>query len=442
MQALIWTHDAARPWIWPSAILAIALIAQGCATSDKPGEAQFPSYIDRAETQVRNGVTVTASLPTAAEAREIYGVDLAGKLIQPVWIEVRNDTKHPYWLLPSGLDPNHFLASEAAYAFRAPDPGDGSIGQRFDALRFRNPVMPGATVSGFVLTNLDEGMKVIDVDVVSRQTANSFTFIAVDPTFHFASKRSNFESIYSIYRPNELIEVEDEDKLRGVLESLPCCATNASGDEAGDPLNLVVIGTFRDFAGAMVRRGWHPTEIISTESVWRTIVAFLRGTRYRYSPISPLYVFSRPQDVAAQKARSNIHERNHARFWLSPIRYRGTPVFVGQISRDIGVKYTLKSPTISTHKIDPDVDEARRYLLEDLAYSQAVDRIGFVKGVGAAGTEAPRMNLVGDPYYTDGLRAVLFIEPRPRTLSDIDLLEWERPPSPAALRSEVFLGAE
>jgi hypothetical protein len=115
------------------------------------------------------------------------------------------------------------------------------------------------------------------------------------------------------------------------------------------------------------------------------------------------------------------------RFWLSSIRFRGKTVFVGQISRDIGVKFTLKSPTISTHKIDPDVDEARRYFIEDLAYSQALIRFGFVKGVGPVSKDAPKMNLVGDPYYTDGFRAVLFFEPRPYTLSNIDILDWEAP---------------
>jgi len=37
------------------------------------------------------------------------------------------------------------------------------------------------------------------------------------------------------------------------------------------------------------------------------------------------------------------------------------------------------------------------------------------------------MNLVGDPFYTDGLRAVLFFEPRPYTISDINFLNWEAP---------------
>ena len=91
------------------------------------------------------------------------------------------------------------------------------------------------------------------------------------------------------------------------------------------------------------------------------------------------------------------------------------------------MKFTLKSPTVSTHVIDPDVDEARRCFVEDLAYSQALARIGYVKGVGVVNKEAPRLNLVGDPFYTDGFRAVLFLEPRPYTLSDIEMLEWEIP---------------
>ena len=100
-------------------------------------------------------------------------------------------------------------------------------------------------------------------------------------------------------------------------------------------------------------------------------------------------------------------------------------MWIGQISRDIGVKYTLKSPTISTHVIDPDVDEARSYFAEDMAYSQTLERFGYVAGVGAVERNAPRFNLVGDPYFTDGLRAVLFMNAAPHSLDEIDWLDWE-----------------
>ncbi len=407
-------------------LLAITLIGQGCATSE-PGAALHPPYQERAQTKVQGDLSVSVAVPTAEEATEIYGVDLAEKLIQPVWIEVRNDTTMPYWFLTSGLDPNYFASSEAAYAFYSTsDDANHAVDERFDRLQFRNPIMPGATASGFLLTNLDEGVKAVDVDLIARGDVKTFTFMVVDPTFKSGSTQVDFEGLYS---SDQLVHVDDEDQFRALLEQLPCCTTNEDGTEDGDPLNLVLIGARSDLISALVRRQWHPTEIIHGGSIWRTVISFLQGSRYRYSPVSPLYVYGRTQDGAAQKARSTIHERNHARFWLSPIRFQGKEVWVGQISRDIGIKFTLKSPTISTHVIDPDVDEARRYLLEDLAYSQALHRIGYVKGVGEVSRDAPRTNLVDDPYYTDGLRAVMFFEPRPYTLSDLDILDWERLPS-------------
>ena len=275
-----------------------------------------------------------------------------------------------------------------------------------------------------MLVNLDEGFKAVDIDLISREKVKSFSFIIADPEFRADHKEVDFETLYAA---EDIINIEDEEALRRVLEELPCCTTNADGDEYGDPLNLVLIGEPNDLVPALVRRNWHTTEILWSRAILRTIKSFIQGERYRYSPISPLYVYGRPQDIGWQKARRTIHERNHMRFWLSPIRFRGQKVWLGQISRDIGVKLTLKSPTITTHVIDPDVDEARRYFVEDLAYSQALARVGYVKGVGAVSREAPRMNLVGDPFYTDGFRAVLFFEPRPYTLSDIEHLKWETP---------------
>ena len=53
------------------------------------------------------------------------------------------------------------------------------ISERFDSLQFKNPVTPCATVSGFVLTSLDEPSKVVEVDPIARGDARSFTFVAV-----------------------------------------------------------------------------------------------------------------------------------------------------------------------------------------------------------------------------------------------------------------------
>ena len=419
-------------------LIATVSIA-GCGGSFAPRPLEQVPFMERAQTQVIDGVSVTVAVPTREEIIEIYGVDLSEHGMQAVWVEVDNTEDKTYWFLLTGLDSAYYGPGEAAYAFkRTLSTEDYQAFERHVAsLQFGNPVLPGEAVSGFVIVNRDEAFKAVDVDLVAREKALSFTYIVRDPTFRGDFTEIDFKTIY---RPDELVLLEDYESLRSALESLPCCTTNADASADGDPMNLVLVGNAQDVFPALIRRGWHPTEIIWSEAVKKTVRSFLSGHRYRYSPVSPLYVYGRKQDLAAQKARGTVHERNHLRIWLSPLRFRGKPVWVGQISRDIGVKFTLKSPTISTHVIDPEVDEARSYLIEDLSYSQALSQIGFVYGVGRTDRADPRFNLVGDPFFSDGRRAVLFFEPRPRSLGDLDVVDVWLPIAPTGTSSEEASG--
>ena len=157
------------------------------------------------------------------------------------------------------------------------------------------------------------------------------------------------------------------------------------------------------------------------------VTSALSGERYPYAPVSDLYLFGRPQDLALQKARDNIHQRNHLRLWLSPMRYHGKQVWVGQISRDIGSRLTIHSPTLTTHKIDPDVDEARSALVRGhgLFAEPCEDRVR--EGSRAAPKSTPRDNLTTDPYYTDGFRVVLVFDRKPTSLAEIERLPREAP---------------
>ena len=101
-------------------------------------------------------------------------------------------------------------------------------------------------------------------------------------------------------------------------------------------------------------------------------------------------------------------------------------MWVGQISRDIGIKLTTQSWYGTTHLISPEVDQDRFYLMQDLILSGAVTRFGFVGGVGASSMPDPRVNLTGEPYFTDGLRLVLFLNEPRRTFQQVDILDWER----------------
>jgi hypothetical protein len=157
------------------------------------------------------------------------------------------------------------------------------------------------------------------------------------------------------------------------------------------------------------------------------VQAFLFRSEYLTAPVSPLQVFGRLQDVALQKARNTVSLRNHLRLWLAPFTVDGQQVWVGQISRDIGIKLTTQVWYLTTHRISPLVDQDRFYLLQDLIVSGTVSRFGFVQGVGASSLPKPRMNLGGDTYLTDGLRLVLFLGTQRRSFDQIELLDWERP---------------
>ncbi len=75
----------------------------------------------------------------------------------------------------------------------------------------------------------------------------------------------------------------------------------------------------------------------------------------------------------------------------------------------------------------------RNGLAADLAYSQALVQIAFVKGSQVSTLDDPNYNLSPDLYISDGNRVVMFFDERPTTLADIELLDWGVTPFSGAL---------
>jgi hypothetical protein len=385
----------------------------------------------RAQSQQANGIEVTAAVPSAKEARELFGMPLYKKGIQPVWLRISNSRETGVNFLPVGLDPQYFTPLEVANAdLKEKDAANPTnvvdeffIQQGLGTLS----VEPGETRTGFIFSKLDEGTKAFNVDIIgsaidgSIRDFDTFTFFIPVPGLNIDHYNVDWRNLYA---DDEWTDLDDQ-QLIEILEKMTCCVTDKKGKGSGDPLNLVIIGKPRDIYTAFIRAGWDETETVTRTSTLKTIGSFLSGGEYRYSPISGLYVFGRPQDVAFQKARENIHERNHLRLWMSSATYEGEPVFIGQISRDIGVRFTSK--TITTHKIDPDVDETREYLLENLVYAQALEKFGYVGGVGEVSFDNPQGNLTGDPWFSDGHRLVLWVTSEPVAVDDLEFVEWRRP---------------
>jgi len=395
----------------------------GCA-SFNPHPMEDVPFMERAQTKFEGNVRVTAAVPSAEESKRLFGVNVYGRGVQPIWLEIENKDEEHVYLFPVSLDPEYFSPFEAAYVnhFNYLTPANDRMDRTFFKRRQGIIIPPNSVRSGFVYTPVDEGSKEFNVDLIGEDhEIRTFTFFINVPGLRVDHHQVDFEALYS----KDDIVFYDEAGLRKAIETLPCCTTDKKGTAQGDPLNLIVIGEAEDLFHAFIRAGWDETETIYVTSALKTTISFLFGGRYRYSPVSGLYVYGRRQDMALQKARETIHERNHLRLWLSPMRCGGKPVWVGQISRDIGVRFT--SRTIMTHKIDPDVDETRDFLIQDLLYSKGLVKFGYAKGVGAAPISEPRATLTGDPYFTDGLRAVLWVSSDPIGFEELEFVAWYIP---------------
>ena len=399
----------------------LCLLLTACAVQFEPKPFEQVPFLERSISQQEEGITVTAAVPSAAETQDLFGVSLYRRGVQPVWIQVENSTAEQVSFLPVAVDAKYISPTEASSIYQS-SKSRSEMEQHFFQNGIDRLVAPGETRAGYMFTHLDEGTKAFNVDIVGDGRAWNFTFFIPVPGLKLDHHAVDFAGMYSA---EELEDFDDAGDFIKAVQQLPCCTTDATAKGSGDPLNLVVIGEPIDLYYAFIRAGWDETEAISTASSFKTIISFISGGAYRYSPVSSLYVFGRPQDVALQKIRQNINERNHLRLWLAPLRFEDKPVWIGQISRDIGVRFTKK--TLTTHKIDPDVDETREFLLENLAYHQALAKFGYIAGVVAAPIDEPRGNLTGDPYFTDGLRVVLWVSSDSVDFAEIDSVEWERP---------------
>ena len=116
---------------------------------------------------------VTVGVPSADESRQIFGLPLATKDIQPVWLEIQNNDTTDYFLLAINLDPDLFSAGEVAWKFYTGYSDDAK--QKINALFRENEMKsyfePGTTTTGFLYTNIKLGTKLVLVKLLGQPQA-------------------------------------------------------------------------------------------------------------------------------------------------------------------------------------------------------------------------------------------------------------------------------
>ncbi len=125
------------------------ILSSGCAaihtsSSFHPKSINEVRFRDRSQSKYDKDVRVTTAVPTAEETEAIFGADLAGKEIQPVWVKVENHSETTCYLISSVVDPNHFSPNEVSFLVHG---GLGETGRKereyhFRSLMFHKPIPP------------------------------------------------------------------------------------------------------------------------------------------------------------------------------------------------------------------------------------------------------------------------------------------------------------
>lgn len=367
----------------PLAPLALVFALVGCATWQAPAGVSDSELRSRSVSATSGGVRVSAAVLSAADTRSMFGTELTGAQVQPVWVEIQNSTSQLKWLLRTGTDPDYFSPLEVAWSAHATLGGsvNAAIDEHFDKLGFKNPIAPGATRAGIIFTNPERGMKLFNVDVLGRQTLVPFTLFLPVPQEAASAGATPAQGAFR-YPASELADYRDLGALRAALERLPGAAAQ------GEPLNVVLVGELEDIGAAVVRRNYHRDA--------------------RAADMDP-QVFGRRPDVVLRKQAETRVPSTWIRVWRAPVTFEGRAVYVGQVARPVGGRFAPADATdLRGHA---DVDEARNHLVQDMMYSGGLDKLGFARGA-AAGERS------------DGLRAVLFFATRPLSLADVEILEW------------------
>lgn len=141
---------------------------------------------------------------------------------------------------------------------------------------------------------------------------------------------------------------------------------SASGTgHPGDMVNFALIGTEEEVKNAYKAAGWVAVDKSVQDAILNGLLKTLSKEAYTAMPMSTLFLFGRPQDMSFARADPLLvaAERHHLRVWKTDKTVNGRTLWVGSATHDIGFEKDERTGGV-THKIDPEIDKERDYLLE------------------------------------------------------------------------------
>lgn len=216
----------------------------------------------------------------------------------------------------------------------------------------------------------------------------------------------HFPSAFSPSLPEGL-----EASVLAALAAAPQRVSSKTGTP-GDPINLVFIASQEQIQTAFRLAGWSPAEKINHQSLWDAARAMISDQGYHQAPLSDLYLFGRPEDLAFEKMLNTMAKRHHIRLWRSGSRAPdGRDIWLGASTHDDGIDI---HPGVISHAIAPDLDDERSKVGADMGATRTVAAEQLVT---PAHPLSRGLTATGGTWKTDGRILVIDFKTASRTLA-------------------------
>jgi len=390
-------------------LITLATLLVACSSAPyKPAPMDVEFLRQRADVQTFEPLTVKAAVPGAAESKSLFGVPLYANGVQPVWLEITNQSDERVRFTLVSVDPDYFSPMEVSFTNRKgfSKEARAAMDKRFHSSGIPRFVKPGETISGFVFTHLDPGTKSFNVDLFGVETMQNFAFFVQVPGFKPDHAEVDFKKLYT----QDVVRDFTTKEFREAVREMPVYTANNNGEPNGLPVNVVIVANGIDVLRALLRAGWYESLASSTSEA--------------SSGQETYYLYGRKPDAVFRFQRKKKDDRNELRLWLAPTRVDGEKVWMGQVTNFIGQRSYLEQVFLGAH-LDPDVDDARDFLLQNIWYSQGLQTFAWSNTSKPIPVDQPGTDLYGNPFFTDGFRFVLWFSGAPYSLLDTRRLIWD-----------------
>jgi hypothetical protein len=187
-----------------------------------------------------------------------------------------------------------------------------------------------------------------------------------------------------------------------VFDDIPRRVSDTASDEGnpGDMVNFALIGSAGQVQAAFKAAGWVAVDKSVEDAIVNGLLKTLSREAYTEMPMSTLFLFGRPQDMSFARADPLLvaAERHHLRVWQTGKTVDGRMLWVGSATHDIGFEKDHRTGGV-THKIDPEIDKERNYLLESFDATGVYSSAAYVT---PANPMLEARTATGGSFHSDG----------------------------------------